>query len=173
MITGFTMTITPDELKQIVREAVLETMTEKNDKPAEMKFYTRHETCEILHISLSALDTYVKKDQSHVLVWEHELDSLRLILIRLWPKTEITNPMETMHQPVKSENIQKICQLQAKRGKMKNRTSLLSECSVFMLRSVADGFGQSSLLLFTPNHIHHKKLQTFSIQVKVSKPNQK
>ena len=61
MITGFTMTITPDELKQIVREAVLETMTEKNDKPAEMKYYTRHEACELLHISLSTLDTYVKK----------------------------------------------------------------------------------------------------------------
>ena len=61
MITGLTMTITPDELKQIVREAVLETMTVKNDKPAEMKYYTRHETCELLHISLSTLDTYVKK----------------------------------------------------------------------------------------------------------------
>ncbi len=61
MITGFTMTITPDELKQIVREAVLETMTMKNDAPVEMKFYTRYETCEILHISLSTLDTYVKK----------------------------------------------------------------------------------------------------------------
>ena len=55
------MTITPDELKQLVREAVLETMIEKNDAPAEMKFYTRYETCELLHISLSTLDTYVKK----------------------------------------------------------------------------------------------------------------
>ena len=55
------MTITPDELKQIVREAVLETMTMKNDAPIEMKYYTRYETCEILHISLSTLDTYVKK----------------------------------------------------------------------------------------------------------------
>ena len=61
MITGFTMTITPDELKQIVREAVLETMIEKNETPVEMKTYTRYETCEILHISLSTLDTYVKK----------------------------------------------------------------------------------------------------------------
>jgi len=61
MITGFTMTITPDELKQIVREAVLETMTVKNDTPVEMKYYTRHETRAILHISLSTLDTYVKK----------------------------------------------------------------------------------------------------------------
>jgi hypothetical protein len=61
MMTGFTMTITPDELKQIVREAVLETMTEKNDKPAERKLYTRYETRDILHISLSTLDTYVKK----------------------------------------------------------------------------------------------------------------
>ena len=61
MITGFTMTITPDELKQIVREAVLETMTEKNGTSAEMKYYTRYETCEILQISLSTLDTYVKK----------------------------------------------------------------------------------------------------------------
>ncbi len=55
------MTITPDELKQIVREAVLETMIEKNETPVEMKTYTRYETCEILHISLSTLDTYVKK----------------------------------------------------------------------------------------------------------------
>ncbi|MCF8380142.1 MAG: helix-turn-helix domain-containing protein [Bacteroidales bacterium] len=61
MITGFTMTITPDEFKQIVREAILETMTVKNNAPVEMNFYTRHETCEILHISLSTLDTYVKK----------------------------------------------------------------------------------------------------------------
>jgi excisionase family DNA binding protein len=61
MVTGFTMTITPDELKQIVREAVLETMTEKQDTPAEMKYYTRQEACEILKISLSTLDTYVKK----------------------------------------------------------------------------------------------------------------
>jgi len=61
MTTGFTMTITPDELKQLVREAVLETMTMKNDAPAEMKYFTRKETCEILHISLSTLDTYVKK----------------------------------------------------------------------------------------------------------------
>ena len=52
------MTITPDELKQIVRQAVLETMTVKNDAPVEMKFYTRYETCEILHISLSTVDTY-------------------------------------------------------------------------------------------------------------------
>jgi excisionase family DNA binding protein len=58
---GFTMTITPDEFKQIVREAVLETMTVKNGTPAEMKYYTRYETCEILQISLSTLDTYVKK----------------------------------------------------------------------------------------------------------------
>ena len=61
MITGFTMTITPDELKQLVREAVHETMTVRNDAPAEMKYYTRYKTCEILHISLSTLDTYVKK----------------------------------------------------------------------------------------------------------------
>ena len=58
MITGFTMTITPDELKQMVRKAVLEKMTVKNNAPGEMKFYTRFETCEILHISLSTLDTY-------------------------------------------------------------------------------------------------------------------
>ena len=61
MMTGFTMTITPDELKQIVREAVLETLIVKNDTPDEMKFYTRHEACEILKISLSTLDNYVKK----------------------------------------------------------------------------------------------------------------
>jgi len=33
----------------------------KNGAPIEMKFYTRYETCELLHISLSTLDTYVKK----------------------------------------------------------------------------------------------------------------
>ena len=60
-MTGITMTITPDELKQIVREAVLETMTVKNDAPVELKFYTRFETHQILHISLSTLETYVKK----------------------------------------------------------------------------------------------------------------
>ena len=57
----FLPTITPDELKQIVREALLETTTVKNDAPVELKNYTRYETCEILHISLSTLDTYVKK----------------------------------------------------------------------------------------------------------------
>ena len=61
MITGFTMTITFDELKQLVMEAVLEAKTVKNDAPAEMKYYTRKEACEILQISLSTLDTYVKK----------------------------------------------------------------------------------------------------------------
>lgn len=55
------MTITPDEFKQLVREVVLETKTVKNDAPVEMINYTRKETCEILHISLSTLDTYVKK----------------------------------------------------------------------------------------------------------------
>ena len=39
---------------------------------------------------------------------------------------------------MKSENSQKICQLYAKMGKSKNRTSLLSESSVFMWRSVAE-----------------------------------
>ena len=61
MITGFTMTITPDELKHFFKEAARELMTEKNEAPAEMKTYTREETCEILHISLSTLDTGVKK----------------------------------------------------------------------------------------------------------------
>ncbi len=61
MITGFTMTITPDEFKQLVREVLLETKTVKNEPVLEMKYYTRRETCEILHISLSTLDTYVKK----------------------------------------------------------------------------------------------------------------
>ena len=60
MMTGFTMTITPDEFNQMVREAVKETMTVKNDAPV-MKEYTRKETCDILHISLSTLDTYVKR----------------------------------------------------------------------------------------------------------------
>jgi excisionase family DNA binding protein len=61
MVTGFTMTITPDELKQLVREVLLETKTVKNDAPVEVKYYTRQEACEILKISLSTLDTYVKK----------------------------------------------------------------------------------------------------------------
>lgn len=58
------MTITPDKLKQIVREAVHESMKVKNDNPAERKLYTPYETCEILHISLSTLDTYFKKGAS-------------------------------------------------------------------------------------------------------------
>lgn len=61
MRTGFTMTITPDEIKQIVKEAVKETMLEKKEKPVEMKYYTRQETCQLLQISLSTLDTYVRK----------------------------------------------------------------------------------------------------------------
>ena len=61
METGFTMTITPDEFKLLVREAVLETKTVKNYTPVEKKNYTRKETCKLLQISLSTLDTYVKK----------------------------------------------------------------------------------------------------------------
>jgi len=41
------------------------------------------------------------------------------------------------------------------------------------VRSVANGFSQFSLFLFTLNHISYKELQTSSIQVEVSKPNQK
>ena len=41
------------------------------------------------------------------------------------------------------------------------------------MRSVADGFSQFSSLLFTTNHNIYRELQTFSIQVEVSKPNQK
>ena len=55
------MTITPDELEQLIREVLLETKTVNNDAPEEVKYYTRHEACEILKISLSTLDTYVKK----------------------------------------------------------------------------------------------------------------
>jgi excisionase family DNA binding protein len=61
MITGFTMTITPDKLKQFLKEAAHEIWTEKNNAPVQMKYYTRQEACEILKISLSTLDTYVKK----------------------------------------------------------------------------------------------------------------
>ena len=61
MVTGFTMTITPDELKQLVREVLLETKTDKNDAPVEVRYYTRKEACELLHISLSTLDTDIKK----------------------------------------------------------------------------------------------------------------
>jgi len=48
MRTRFTMTITPDALKQLVREVLLETKSVKNDAPVEMKTYIRLETCEIL-----------------------------------------------------------------------------------------------------------------------------
>jgi len=81
--------------------------------------------------------------------------------------------METLHKSVKSESFQKICQLYAKRGKSKNRTPLLSECSVFIWRSVADGFDQFPLLFFTSNHIFINDLHFFSTKVKVSKTNQK
>jgi hypothetical protein len=81
--------------------------------------------------------------------------------------------MKTFYNPLKSESYQRIRQLYAKRGKTKNRTPLLSRNSVFIWRSVADGFGQFSLLLFTFNHIFNKELQTFLIKVKVSKSNQK
>jgi hypothetical protein len=67
----------------------------------------------------------------------------------------------------------KIRQLQAKKGETKIRTPLLSESSVLDWRSVADGFGQFSIFLFTLNHISYKELHTFLLQVKVSNPNQK
>lgn len=35
-------------------------MTIKKDAPVQVKYYTRQETCEILKISVSTLDTYVK-----------------------------------------------------------------------------------------------------------------
>ena len=41
------------------------------------------------------------------------------------------------------------------------------------MRSVAYGFRQFSSLHFNINHLSYKELQTFSIKVKVSKPNQK
>jgi hypothetical protein len=74
---------------------------------------------------------------------------------------------------MKPVTFQIIRQLYAKTGQIKNRTPLLSESSVFIVRSVAYGFGQFSLFLFTPNHNLHKKLQTFSTQVEVRNPNQK
>ena len=55
------MTITPDELKNMIREVLLETNTDKNDAPVKVRYYTRKEACELLHISLSTLDTYIKK----------------------------------------------------------------------------------------------------------------
>jgi len=42
-----------------------------------------------------------------------------------------------INKSLKSQNFQKICQLYAKTGLTKNRTSLLSESSVFIVRSVA------------------------------------
>ena len=61
MITGFTMTITFDEIEQLVTRAVVNAKTLENETPLEMKYYTREEVCELLQISLSTLDTYVKK----------------------------------------------------------------------------------------------------------------
>ena len=72
-----------------------------------------------------------------------------------------------------SSNFSQITQLYAKSGKTKNRTPLLSESSVLILRSVAYGFSQSSLILLNPNHISYKVLGFFSTKVKVSNPNQK
>jgi excisionase family DNA binding protein len=63
MITGhtFTMTITPDELKNIIREVINESNKDKIQQQTEPKLYTREEAKELLHISLSTLDTYRKK----------------------------------------------------------------------------------------------------------------
>ncbi|HSQ84604.1 MAG TPA: helix-turn-helix domain-containing protein [Desulfobacterales bacterium] len=55
------MTITPDELEQLVMKALLKVKAMEKEAPAEMKYYTREQVCEILHISLSTLETYVKK----------------------------------------------------------------------------------------------------------------
>ncbi len=55
------MTITPDELKQIVKEAYQELIMVNIDAPIEMKYYTRYQTCGILQISLSTVDTCIKK----------------------------------------------------------------------------------------------------------------
>ena len=56
------MTITPDELKQIIREVLVEE-TNSNNKPDQNnnRFYTRDEACELLHISKSTLDNYVQR----------------------------------------------------------------------------------------------------------------
>ena len=63
MITGhtFTMTITPEELKNIIREVINETHKDKIQQQTEPKLYTRKEAIELLHISLSTLDSYIKK----------------------------------------------------------------------------------------------------------------
>ncbi len=55
------MTITPDELKQIVREVIEETNSKNETSQVDNRLYTRYQTCELLHISLSTLDTYVRK----------------------------------------------------------------------------------------------------------------
>jgi len=80
---------------------------------------------------------------------------------------------DNSNSEMKPVTFQKIRQLYTKRGKSKNRAPLLSRNSVFRWRSVADGFSQFSLFLFTLNSISDKELQTSSIQLEVSKPNQK
>lgn len=53
--------------------------------------------------------------------------------------------MKILHKSVKSESFHKIHQLYAKRGKSKNRTSLLSESSVFYIEV---GSGVYSIAFF-------------------------
>lgn len=63
MITGhtFTMSCSPEEFKQWIREAVSEVIEEKTIEPKQPKLYTRQETADILHVCLSSLYTFTKK----------------------------------------------------------------------------------------------------------------
>ncbi len=54
------MTCTPEDIKQMIRE-VLSEAKEQTAPPSEPKFLTRHQACELLHISLTTLDSYSKK----------------------------------------------------------------------------------------------------------------
>jgi hypothetical protein len=63
MITGhtFTMTITPLELKNLIREVINEKSNNDINDRTDTRLYTRYEAIEMLKISLSTLDTYRKK----------------------------------------------------------------------------------------------------------------
>jgi hypothetical protein len=54
------MTCTPEDIKQMIREVLSETK-EHTATPSETRFLTRHQVCELLHISLTTLDSYSKK----------------------------------------------------------------------------------------------------------------
>ena len=70
--------------------------------------------------------------------------------------------METFLKSVISESFQKIRQLYAKRGKLKNRTPLLSGNSVFMWRSVADSNRCNWFCRPAPSHSANRPIFYFN-----------